>query len=94
MADGTRATSSYLDREPRSIEDARIAAAAALLPCVRALCEQAKRQADSIDNTERKFGSPAIMKLARLLDGLWMACDDFASDLPDLRAQMDRGDGR
>jgi hypothetical protein len=47
----------------------------------QALFDQAKRQADTIGRTERRFGSPAIMHLARLLDDLWMAADNFVSDV-------------
>jgi hypothetical protein len=63
------------------IEDARIAAARTLLPLAQAVLEAAKQQADAIDRTERRFGAPAIMHLARLLDDLWMAADNLICDL-------------
>jgi hypothetical protein len=65
---------------PRA-DDARLAAAQALLPLAKALLESAKGQADAIGRTERRFGSPAIMHLARLLDDLWMAADSFVADV-------------
>ena len=63
------------------VEDARIAAARALLPLARHIFTEAKRQADAIDRTERRFGASAIMHLARLLDDLWMAADNLICDL-------------
>lgn len=68
---------------PVRIEDARIAAARTLLPLARHLFAEAKRQADAIDRTERRFGTPAIMHLARLLDDLWGAADNLICDLED-----------
>jgi hypothetical protein len=65
------------------IEDARIAAARSLLPLARDIFKEAKRQADAIDRTERRFGAPTIMQLARLLDDLWMAADNLICDLDD-----------
>jgi hypothetical protein len=65
------------------VEDTRIAAARALLPLARHVFLEAKRQADAIDRTERRFGTPAIMHLARLLDDLWMAADGLVCDLED-----------
>jgi hypothetical protein len=72
---------------PSCDDDSRLAAALDLLPLARALFEQAKVQADAIGRTERRFGSAAIMHLARLLDDLWMAADNFVSDVgsPDER---------
>ena len=61
--------------------DIRLAVARDLLPLAQALFDQAKKQADMIGRTERRFGSPAIMHLARLLDDLWMAADNFVSDV-------------
>ena len=90
MPNEALATSDYLNRPLRRIEDARIAAAASLLPIAKALGEMAKAQADSIDRTERRFGAPAIMDLAKLLDDVWMACDNLVTDIPELRAQMNQ----
>jgi hypothetical protein len=64
-----------------SAGDIRLDAARELLPLARAVFDQAKKQADTIGRTERRFGSPAIMHLARLLDDLWMAADTFVSDV-------------
>jgi hypothetical protein len=47
----------------------------------RAVLDAAKRQADAIDRTERRFGSPPIMHLARLLDDFYMAADNLICDL-------------
>jgi hypothetical protein len=58
-------------------------AARDLVPLAQALFDQAKPQADAIGRVERRFGSPAIMHLARLLDDLWMAADNFVSDVHD-----------
>jgi hypothetical protein len=66
---------------PSCDDDIRLAAARDLLPLARALFDQAKKQADTIGRTERRFGSAAIMHLARLLDDLWMAADNFVSDV-------------
>lgn len=68
---------------PARIEDARIAAARALLPLARHVFTEAKRQSDAIDRTERRFGAPSIMHLARLLDDLWGAADNLICDLED-----------
>ena len=61
--------------------DIRLDSARELLPLAQAVFDQAKKQADTIGRTERRFGSPAIMHLARLLDDLWMAADNFVSDI-------------
>jgi hypothetical protein len=66
---------------PSCDDDIRLAAARDLLPLAQALFDQAKKQADTIGRIERRFGSPAIMHLARLLDDLWMAADNFVSDV-------------
>jgi hypothetical protein len=65
---------------PRTEGDARLDRAATLVPIARALFEMAKAQADAIGQTERRFGSPEVMHLARLLDDLWMACDSLVTD--------------
>jgi hypothetical protein len=62
-------------------DDIRLVAARDLLPLAQALFDQAKKQADMIGRTERRFGSPAIIHLARLLDDLWMAADNFVADV-------------
>ena len=64
-------------------EDARLAAARTLLPLAGALFAEAKKQADAIGGTERRFGATEIMHLARLLDDLWMAADNLICDLGD-----------
>lgn len=69
------------DSAASRVEDARIAAARALVPLARTIFESAKQQADAISRTERRFGPPAIMHLARLLDDLWMAADNLISDI-------------
>jgi DNA-binding transcriptional LysR family regulator len=69
------------DSAATQVEDARIAAARSLLPLARAVLDAAKRQADAIDRTERRFGSPPIMHLARLLDDFYMAADNLICDL-------------
>jgi hypothetical protein len=69
------------DSAASRVEDARIAAARTLLPLARTIFQAAKQQADAIDRTERRFGAPAIMHLARLLDDLWMAADNMVCDL-------------
>lgn len=69
------------DSAAPQVEDARVAAAHALLPLARAILGEAKRQADAISRTERRFGAPPIMHLARLLDDLWMAADNLICDL-------------
>ena len=69
------------DSAAPQIEDARIAAARTLLPLARAVLDAAKRQADAIGRTERRFGAPPIMHLARLLDDFWMAADGLICDL-------------
>jgi hypothetical protein len=68
---------------PARIEDARVAAARALLPLVRTVFIQTKQQADAIDRCERRFGAAEITHLARLLDDLWMAADNLLCDLED-----------
>jgi hypothetical protein len=45
------------DSAATQVEDARIAAARSLLPLARAVLDAAKRQADAIDRTERRFGT-------------------------------------
>ena len=69
------------DSAAPQIEDARIAAARTLLPLAHAVLDAAKRQAGAIGRTERRFGAPPIMHLARLLDDLWMAADGLICDL-------------
>jgi hypothetical protein len=70
-----------LESPASRIEDARVAAARTLVPLARTILEAAKQQADAIDRTERRFGAPTIMHLARLLDDLWMAADNLVCDL-------------
>lgn len=70
-----------LDSAAPQVEDARIAAARTLLPLAKAMFEAAKQQADAIGRTERRFGPPPIMHLARLLDDLRMAADGLICDL-------------
>ena len=62
-------------------DDVRLAAARSLLPLAQAVFDGAKAQADAIGRTERRFGSPSVMHLARLLDDLWMAADNFLADV-------------
>ena len=69
------------DSAAPQVEDARIAAARTLLPLARTILDAAKQQADTIGRTERRFGAPPIMHLARLLDDLWMAADNLVCDL-------------
>lgn len=64
--------------------DARFVAALELMPLIASVREIAKAQADAIGRTERRFGSKPIMHLARMLDDLWMAADNFTSDVPEL----------
>lgn len=61
--------------------DVRYAKLCALLERSRQLRDDLKEQADSISRTERRFGSPEIQHLARLLDDAWMALDSLASDV-------------
>lgn len=68
---------------PGAADDARIVAARALVPLARAMRDQVKQQADSISRVERRFGSPEIMHIARLLDDIWLACDGLVADLED-----------
>ena len=93
-------TSPYLDQPTRTeaqvqfaVSDARIADAVALIPALTTILASAKAQADKFGRTERRFGSEENMHLARLLDDLWMACDNFISDVPDMarRQRMTRG---
>jgi hypothetical protein len=72
------------------VEDERIALAIKALPQVAALLAVIKPIADRIDKTERRFGSKPIMALAGLADDLWMACESFVADVPDLRAELNR----
>jgi hypothetical protein len=75
------ATSAYLNRPARPIEEARRARARTLVPLARDLGSRAKAQADAIGTSERRFGGDEVRHLARLLDDLWMAADSFAADI-------------
>lgn len=68
---------------PGLADDARIAAARALVPLARVVRDQVKQQADGISRSERRFGPAEIRHLARLLDDAWMACDGLVADLED-----------
>jgi hypothetical protein len=81
------ANSPYLDLPVRRIEDARLSAAASLLPIAKALGELAKAQKDTIPAWERDRGTPMGSLYGLLLD-LHYACDNLVSDIPELRAQM------
>lgn len=76
-------TDSDLTSPSSTSDGARLLAARSLVPLARAIFEQAKQQADLIGRTERRFGTPAIMHLARLLDDLWMAADNLICDVND-----------
>lgn len=83
------ASSPFLNRLPRLIEDARLARARMLIPLARTVRDSAKEQADAIGSTERRFGPVGTRQLARLLDDLWMAADSFVCDV-----ELDEEPGR
>jgi hypothetical protein len=69
------------------VEDERVALALQALPKVAELCALIKPIADKIGRHERRFGTTRIKGLAKLIDDLWMACDNYASDVPDMRGR-------